>query len=215
MHQIQRYILQILTKCDVARFSQLKRPQTDSNLFSYHLKCLLRDKIIEKAEGGYRLSAKGLGMVDKISFDKFEPRQQPKIITTTFVSNPAGKLLLIQRDKQPFLNKWTTPSGKVHLDDDTLATASRREVHEKTGVRIHSEKHRGDYYLRVYSGEELISSALCHVFTAETNEEANKGKWMTMQELHSLDLMPGTREAIIWLATHKEGRFFEELTIQR
>lgn len=43
------------------------------------------------------------------------------------------KILLIQRDRPPFENKWALPGGYVHLDE-SLEQAARRELAEETNL---------------------------------------------------------------------------------
>lgn len=43
------------------------------------------------------------------------------------------KVLLIQRDLDPFEGKWALPGGFVHIDE-TLENAARRELQEETGI---------------------------------------------------------------------------------
>jgi 8-oxo-dGTP diphosphatase len=44
------------------------------------------------------------------------------------------KLLLIERDLEPFIGKWALPGGFVRVDE-TLEAAARRELEEETGMR--------------------------------------------------------------------------------
>ena len=44
------------------------------------------------------------------------------------------KVLLIQRDRDPFKGKWALPGGYVHIDE-SLEQAARRELAEETSIR--------------------------------------------------------------------------------
>src|SRR5690242_1290928 len=43
------------------------------------------------------------------------------------------KVLLIQRDLEPYSGKWSLPGGFVHVDE-TLDDAARRELEEEAGL---------------------------------------------------------------------------------
>ena len=45
------------------------------------------------------------------------------------------KLLLIERDLEPYAGQWALPGGFVRVDD-TLEEAARRELHEEAGIDI-------------------------------------------------------------------------------
>lgn len=220
MHHIQQYILKILTTQQYARFSELKPPRVESNTFSYHLRCLLRDKYILKDEYGYSLAAEGLRFVDRISLDEFKPRLQPKIITIVQVKNKAGKVLYITRKKQPFIGQLTWPNGKLHMDGEQIADAARRELREKTGLDIDADQliHRGEGYIHAYQGEVLISSVLCHVFSAEFDRcsgELLSGQWIGEDEVDGQRLAPGVTTLRRYICESGQERFFFEVNSRR
>lgn len=45
------------------------------------------------------------------------------------------KVLLIQRGREPFINKWALPGGFIELDE-TLESACIRELEEETGLKV-------------------------------------------------------------------------------
>lgn len=217
MHQIQKYIMKVLTYQATARFSELRPPRTDSNLFSYHLKALVKEGLLEKAQpGGYRLTPQGLFLVDRVSGEKFEPRLQPKLITMTVVEDESGRIGLQERQKQPFIGRWTLPSGKVHLGE-SLAESAERELCEKAGLEHTVVRHVGDSYIHAYQGEVLVSSVLAHVFTARVRAipAGSSLRFVPPAEVARYPLLPGVGALIETTCRHSGGRFFLELTDRR
>lgn len=101
------------------------------------------------------------------------------------------KVLLIQRLKDPFKNKWALPGGFVDMEED-LRTAALRELEEETGVRdVFMEQlftfgqpgrdPRGRvisvaYYALVNLAEHPIEAAT----------DAKEAAWFNLQELPAL-----------------------------
>src|SRR5918996_1637704 len=106
MHYIQQKILHGLTHVDSARFSALRPSEIASNHFIYHLKQLIRDRLVLKnQDGSYSLTPAGKAYVDKVSFDGFRPRSQPKIVNLIACQNRKGEYLLYKRKHQPFIGR--------------------------------------------------------------------------------------------------------------
>jgi ADP-ribose pyrophosphatase YjhB (NUDIX family) len=210
-HHIQKYIIDVLMYKEFARFSELRPPRTDTNLFAYHLKLLQKAHIIDKTENGYTLTGDGLSYVDRVSTEKKIIRTQPKIITMLLVQNSNGDLLLQKRDKQPYINSWTLPYGKLHIEDATLEAAARREASDKLGFTPDNIRHAGDCYIRVTSNGELLSTTLAHVFRFEHDDIVARDdlQWVRPHKLNQYKLAPAV-EAIVARSFFNDQFFFEE-----
>ncbi len=214
MHHIQKHVLKVLTYTKYARFSEMRPPKVDSNVYSYHLRVLLRENYVEKTEKGYRLSPHGLGYVDRVSTD-FEPRLQPKIITMSVIKNGEGKVLLWSKKKQPFIRAWSLPNGKMHITDTSMEAAVVREITEKFGAPPKAAEHKGSCLIRASINGELISYVLAHIFVATLGGDAMTApdkSWYCADERKQLKLLPATEEII--QKTDTAGQlFFEEYDV--
>lgn len=210
-HHIQKYIIGVLIHQKTARFRDLRPPKVDTNLFSYHLKTLLRVGLVKKAADGYTLSQSGLAYVDRVSIKKLNIRSQPKIITMLLIQNSDGQVLLHKRNKQPYINTWTLPYGKLHIDDETIVVAAQREAREKLGLSVETLRHAGDAYIRVYAGHEVLSTTLAHIFRYETDAIATSETtiWANPLKLSKLSLAPAV-EAITTRSFFGDDHFFAE-----
>lgn len=210
-HHIQKHIIDVLMYTETARFRDLRPPKTDTNLFTYHLNVLLKSGLVAKTEQGYSLSHDGLSYVDHVSSEKKQIRTQPKIITMLLIQNSDGDILLHKRNKQPYINAWTLPYGKYHIDDETLEQAAKREAKEKLGLDDQALKHVGDCYIRVKSHGEILTTTLAHIFKfnrddIETNDSI---QWARPHKLHQYKLAPAV-EQIVARGFFNDPFFFEE-----
>ena len=212
-HHIQKHILGVLIFHKTARFRDMRAPRVDTNLYSYHLTQLLKNGLVKKVEGGYSLDTKGLVYVDRLNVNKLFVRQQAKIVTMLVIQNGYGDVLMYQKLRQPFIDLWTPPQGKVHNDDISIMAAAHREVEEKIGGLDIELRHVGDGYIRFMDDAEVTNSMLVHVFygQVENSEIAPHLQWVKLRELDSYDTAPAAKE-IIARTLFRDPFFFEEFT---
>jgi len=210
-HHIQKHIMSVLMLNQVARFRDMRPPKVDSNLYSYHLNLLIKRNMVEKCEGGYTLSEKGIVYIDRVSTATLDVRLQPKITTMFVIQNDEGEVLLFQRYRQPFAGKWALPNGKVHLTDRSLEPSDARELSEKLNLTEQDFVRAGDVYIRTISDSEVVMSTLAHIFKFNTNtvELHDRLKWVKPHRLHELDLAPAV-ERIVARTFFNDPYFFEE-----
>ncbi|MFZ1301716.1 MAG: NUDIX hydrolase [Candidatus Microsaccharimonas sp.] len=212
-HHIQKYIIGVLIHKKYARFRDLRPPKTDTNLFSYHLKVLIKENWVEKNDNGYTLSKNGLAYVDRVSIEKLNIRSQPKIITMLLIQNSEGDVLIQKRSKQPYIDTWTLPYGKTHIDDVSIEVGARRESLEKLNYSPEHIRHAGDAYIRVRTDGELLSTTLAHIFRFETDDIVGNEsiQWAQPLKLLRLNLAPAVEE-IVSRTFFGDEHFFAEFT---
>lgn len=196
-----------------ARFRDMRPPKTDTNLYSYHLKILLREGYVEKTSNGYTLGIKGLQYVDRTSNESMKLRLQPKIITMLVIQNGYGDVLMRKKIRQPFIDTWTLPLGKVHDDDRSILEAAQREIKEKVGDVDISVAHAGDCYIRVADTGEIKISTLAHVFYGTTDEPINGEHlmWVSPHKVDTITTSPAISR-IVARTFFRDPYFFEEYT---
>lgn len=210
-HHIQKHIISVLIHQKYARFRDLRPPGVDTNLYSYHLKIMQKDGWVEKTPDGYTLTQDGLAYVDRVSLKKLNIRSQPKIISMLVVQNSDGDVLLLRRTKQPYIDTWTLPYGKTHIDDSSIIEGAKREWREKLGQEPANIVHAGDGYIRVRKDAVIISTTFAHVFyITDDNVQLNeKLQWVRPHKLSQYALAPAV-EQIVARTFFRDSYFFEE-----
>jgi len=227
-HHIARSIMGYLITHEFARFSDMRPKSVDTNLFTYHLKLLTKADYVAKTDHGYTLSEKGLIYVDRVSIEKMRLRSQPKIISMLLVQDGYGNVLLQKRTKQPYINTWTLPYGKMHIDDESVPSAAARESREKLGYDPHTLRHVGDCYIVVGRREvaiepeattgslgfQVATRTLVHLIRFETDaiQATDDLQWVKPLDLPKLKLAPAV-EQIVTRAFFGDDFFFEEFRI--
>ncbi|USN96694.1 MAG: NUDIX domain-containing protein [Candidatus Nomurabacteria bacterium] len=210
-HHIQKNILSILMHQKMARFRDMRPPRTDTNLYSYHLGQLLKAGLVKKTDGGYTLDTAGLVYIDRLNAEKLFARQQPKIVTMLVIQNSDGDVLLQRRSKQPYIDQWSLPHGKLHIEDASLEAAAKREAAEKLNVHNQDMSHAGDCYIRVRYGDGATIVTLAHVFTFNRDDikTTEQTIWARPHKLHTMDLAPGITD-VIARTFFRDPFYFEE-----
>lgn len=205
MHHIQNSILTDLMTHKTRRFSELRPERVDSNLFQYHLQKLIRDGYVAKLERGYTLSGKGLYYADRFSGVLKGERPQPKIIVVNVVHNPAGKVLLGRKPRQPFFGQYHLPAGKIH-EDEELAYAARRELFEKTGIEALPLRFVTLAHVTIRQADVIVSEYYASVMRGSYDGRPCEGEWYASGEFP--DLCPSVAE-ILSVPLDKPEPFYE------
>lgn len=217
-HHLQLKILHKLTLTERARYSQLKPQTIESNLFIYHLHRTMADRLVVKNDDGtYSLSKAGLAYADKVSLSSFKMRGQPKIVNLIACVNRRGEWLLYRRKHQPFIGRSGFPYGKIHLGE-TIKQSSERELQEKTNLKTELT-HRGDVYVTVFEGDDLLTHTLFHVHSGRNplgslKEETTIGYcyWSEVDTRRPELYFPGFLDIFKLLKHPARNRFFAEHT---
>ena len=217
LHHIRKHILRTLTYTKWARYRDMKPEKVDSNLYSYHLKQLVKDGYIEHNETkGYRLSPIGLRFVDHVSLESFEQRWQPKILTMIVAVNTKDEILMWPKYKQPFIGMWSLPSGKMHYEDASVEAAAAREIAYFSSAPAEDLKHMGVVTFRASIAGELVSHTIAHIFTATVRSwtlSSERARWIKLDVLDQTELSPATSE-IIKAARTAEPFFYESYDVE-
>jgi ADP-ribose pyrophosphatase YjhB (NUDIX family)/predicted transcriptional regulator len=217
MHHIQRKILQRLMYAPSLNYAKMRPAGVESNHFSYHLEQLIRDGLIVKSERSYLLTDKGLTLIDRVSHESMTPRIQPHIVTSVYVINEEGQMVLYEHLFQPYLNLYGPPQGRTHYEEH-IAAAAERELFEKSGLNDVALKHRGIVYIHATKASTDISKILVHVFSGTVTGRPELAPvsdgtavWKNPAQLTKNQCMPGFKEVQKLLSTEQECLFFAEI----
>jgi 8-oxo-dGTP diphosphatase len=115
------------------------------------------------------------------------------------VHDDQGRLLVVRRAREPAAGRWSVPGGRVEGDESDYQ-AVVREVLEETslhvvvGLRVGTVQRPGPagtiYDIRDYACSLSVAT------TPVAGDDAAEVRWVTRQELRSLELSDGLWESL-------------------
>jgi ADP-ribose pyrophosphatase YjhB (NUDIX family) len=111
----------------------------------------------------------------------------PKVAAAVLIEQD-GRILLVQRDNEPFRGLWTLPAGFVNADEDPAAAAARECLEESglevkiTGlleIRFGREHPRGSDFVIFYRGQ-VTGGEIC------AGDDASAAGWFERGNLPGL-----------------------------
>lgn len=164
LHHIQKSIVNVLASTDPARYADLKPADMDGNQFTYHLKQLLTEKLVQKNEDStYSLTEKGRSYLIR----RFENIEDSAHTIFLVIIRHGDKVLLRERKVQP-MNGY---AGFVHgepVANEPLNITIANRVKSKTGIDIDGNNivtHGSGLIRMVIDGQ---TQSFSHAIIAET-----------------------------------------------
>lgn len=240
-HAVGRGIMAYLATHEYARFSDMRPPKVDTNLFTYHLKLLVKAGYIVKDDMRYTLSIKGKVYIDRHLSDGVAVRTQPRILVVLLIQDGYGNIVVTERHMQPYINTCTLPYGEMQIEDASVIAAAQRIATETLHYTPIAMRHVGDCYITVghtakvaakpieagmlIDGDilhlntmevfQVETRTLMHVVRFETDEYAGNDacKWIEPLALAKMNPAPGI-EQVISRSFFGDAFFFEEFRVE-
>jgi len=111
--------------------------------------------------------------------------KQPVVCAGAVIRDDAGRLLLIQRGREPGFGRWSLPGGRVE-PGETPAAAAAREVEEETGLVVAV----GELLATVPIGDYVVHDFAAVVTGGElrAGDDANDVRWCSLDDAALLPL---------------------------
>lgn len=218
-HHIQADIFAKLRHNPTQRFKDLKNPELESSQFMYHLRELIKLKLIEKTdEGHYKLAPKGVELAQHFSSALGNLNEAPLSYTLIFLRTKTNKWFALRRNKQPHIGKLACISGKMRMDEN-LQQAAQRELAAFTKGINKPLEYRGfaSILIRGKTARTHITGPIWFIDDLEEiglpETATGKGEWIDWQSLSYDEFIPGWREIVAMIESNKPTYLDLEFTV--
>lgn len=218
LHPVQGEILRSLLFKPLARFSELNLSALSNDHFTFHIKKLLEDGLVEKVGIKYTLSTKGKEFANRMNTDTANLERQAKIavlVVGVYGKANEAKYLVQQRLKQPYYGFYGYVSGKVRWGEE-IGEAAMREFLEETGlsgtVKLLGIEHKLDVKEGAIQEDKFFY--VCRVLDPKgelvENFEGGRNLWLTEEEIRGLTKVFGDMFDVLDVIKKGEFTFLEK-----
>lgn len=110
-----------------------------------------------------------------------------------------NKILATKRGYGEFINMWEFPGGKIE-SGETKEQALVREIKEELNIEISVDKFAIDIEYQYPNFYLFMSCFMCSIKEGSIELlEHNDGKWITKEELNTLNWLPADIDAVNYL----------------
>lgn len=110
-----------------------------------------------------------------------------------------NKILATKRGYGEFINMWEFPGGKIE-SGETKEQALVREIKEELNIEINVDKFAIDIEYQYPNFYLFVSCFMCSIKEGSIELlEHNDGKWITKEELNTLNWLPADIDAVNYL----------------
>lgn len=110
-----------------------------------------------------------------------------------------NKILATKRGYGEFINMWEFPGGKIE-SGETKEQALVREIKEELNIEISVDKFAIDIEYQYPNFYLFMSCFMCSIKEGSIELlEYNDGKWITKEELNTLNWLPADIDAVNYL----------------
>ncbi len=218
-HHIQADIFAKLRHNPTQRFKDLKNPELESSQFMYHLRELIKLKLVEKTDDGhYTLAPRGLELAQHFSSALGNLNEAPLTYTLIFLRTKTNKWLALRRNKQPHIGKIACISGKMRMDEN-LHQAARRELDAFTHNINQPLEYRGftSVLIRGKSSRTHIAGPVWFIDNLDEtplpDTTTGKCEWIDWEKINYNEFIPGWREIVAMIESGKPAYLDLDFTV--